>query len=415
MSLQPREKIRTLREGADRVAQVLRDAGHEAYFAGGCVRDALLGLSPKDYDITTNARPEQVAKLFRRTIMVGAAFGVVKVVLGKGLDYEIATYRTDGVYTDGRRPDAISYSETVQEDVQRRDFTINALLMDPRDDQIVDFVDGQTDLKSGLIRAVGDPNVRFAEDRLRMLRAVRFAARFAFKIEPETFTAMCAHAAGLGQVSVERITQELEGIFRSQRPGHGYELLVQTGLLMPALPFFTDADRAVVGAAFLRLPEATRDLDEGQRVVVAWSLLMQHLKPNEWEPAVRTMKLSRDQLRGIKMLLLARAMLVAMPDEEPAQIVACFAGPDASLFASYQEALCGPEAEVVAQANRVRQNLVDSPLPSRPMLSGADLKGLGMQPGRHFKTLLDAVDVEILERRIVSKAEALAFVEKIAK
>lgn len=418
MSSVPPRKARSLREGADRVAQVLREAGYEAYFAGGCVRDGLLGLAPKDYDITSNARPEQVAELFRRTIMVGAAFGVVKVVLGKGLDYEIATYRTDGVYTDGRRPDEISYSDTVQEDVRRRDFTINALLMDPRDDKVVDFVDGEKDLMAGVIRAVGEPAVRFAEDRLRMLRAVRFAARFAFEIEPETMAAIRAHAGGLGQVSVERITQEFEGIFKSARPGQGFELLVQTGLLEPGLPFCKDSselDRHQVQQALTRLPEATEGLGTAEILIIAWAAVMQHLAPAAWEPAMRAMKLSRDQLRGIKRLLDIRGVLTTMPSQVSAQVVGCFSGDDASLVAAFQVVLCGPDSDSVQKAHRVRENLLAAPLPPRPLLSGADLKALGMQPGRHFKTLLEAVDVEVLERRLVCREDAIAFVERIAK
>ena len=168
-----------LREGADRVAAILREGGHQAYFAGGCVRDALLGQRPKDYDIATDATPERVAALFRRTVLVGAAFGVVKVLLGRR-EYEVATFRTEGQYTDGRRPDAVAYATDPEEDVRRRDFTVNALLMDPRDDRVVDYVGGQADLQVGVISAVGDPIERFHEDRLRMLRAVRFAARLGF-------------------------------------------------------------------------------------------------------------------------------------------------------------------------------------------------------------------------------------------
>ncbi|MCA9551942.1 MAG: CCA tRNA nucleotidyltransferase, partial [Myxococcales bacterium] len=271
------EPPKTLREGADQVAEVLRAAGHQAYLAGGCVRDALLGVEPKDYDITTDATPEQVARLFRRTILVGAAFGVVKVVLGKDRDYEVATFRTDGTYTDGRRPDAVAYAKTAEEDVLRRDFTLNALLMDPRDDSILDFVGGRQDLEAGLIRAVGVPEARFQEDRLRMLRAVRFAARFGFAIEAETRAAIQHQAAALTDVSVERISAELEGIFKSERPGLGFELLAETGLLVPALPHLAGQApeaRARMQAALTRLPEAAQALGPDDRVIVAWALTL---------------------------------------------------------------------------------------------------------------------------------------------
>jgi len=405
----------SLREGADRVAQVLRDAGFVAYFAGGCVRDKLLGLTPKDYDITTDARPEQVAKLFRRTIMVGAAFGVVKVVLGKGRDYEVATFRSDGEYADGRRPTDVQYATTAQEDVERRDLTINGLLMDPADDSIIDLVQGRADLEAGLIRAVGDPQVRFSEDRLRMLRAVRFAARFGFEIEADTQAAIVDNAAHLADVSVERISQELEGIFKSDRPGLGYALLVQTGLLGPAMPFSRSRDEPGlerVQAALTRLGEACAELSTEQRIMVGWALVLEGATPAEADAAMRDMKLSREQIRGVKGLLGAQQTLTHMMPEHGAEVVRLFDGPDASLLSAFQGALLGSEHEAVHSAQRVRAALKASPLPTRPIITGADLKSIGLRPGRHFKDLLDAVDVEVLERRVLDKASALAFVQE---
>ncbi len=405
----------SLREGADRVAQVLRDAGFAAYFAGGCVRDKLLGLTPKDYDITTDARPEQVAKLFRRTIMVGAAFGVVKVVLGKGRDYEVATFRSDGEYTDGRRPTDVQYAKTAQEDVERRDLTINGLLMDPADDSIIDLVQGRADLDAGLIRAVGDPQVRFSEDRLRMLRAVRFAARFGFEIEAETQAAIVDNAAHLADVSVERISQELEGIFKSDRPGLGYSLLVQTGLLGPAMPFSRSRDEQGierVQVALTRLGEACAELSTEQRIMVGWALVLEGASPKQADAAMRDMKLSREQMRGVKGLLGAQQTLTHMAPEQGAEVVRLFDGPDASLLSAFQAALLGSDHEAVHSAQRVQAALRASPLPARPIITGADLKSIGLRPGRHFKDLLDAVDVEVLERRVLDKASALAFVQE---
>jgi len=396
------------------VAEVLRAAGHQAYLAGGCVRDALLGVEPKDYDITTDATPEQVARLFRRTILVGAAFGVVKVVLGKDRDYEVATFRTDGTYTDGRRPDAVAYAKTAEEDVLRRDFTLNALLMDPRDDSILDFVGGRQDLEAGLIRAVGVPEARFQEDRLRMLRAVRFAARFGFGIEAETRAAIHHQAAALTDVSVERISAELEGILKSERPGLGFELLAETGLLVPALPHLAGQApeaRARMQAALTRLPEAARALGPDDRVIVAWALTLEGRGPDEVDAALRSMKLSREQLRGVKALLLAQGELTSMDDPKGAAAVGLLARPDAPLALAYQAALLGADHPAVARARAVQADLLEHPLPPRPLVTGADLQGLGLRPGPHFKGLMDAVDVEVLERRIHDKAEALAFVQ----
>lgn len=404
---------RTLREGADRVAHVLREAGYEAFFAGGCVRDALLGVAPKDFDITTNATPEQVAKLFRRTVMVGAAFGVVKVVLGKDKDYEVATYRSDGEYSDGRRPDGVVYAETAKEDVERRDFTINALLMDPRTDEIVDHVGGEADLEAGLIRAVGDPAVRFAEDRLRMLRAVRFAARFGFDIEAETLAAMAANAEHLSDVSKERVSAELEGILSAAQPGLGYRLLLETGLLEHALPAAKGqsvSTRRMVQDALSRLPEAAQGLTRSERVIVGWALLLAGSDPKAAEVAARDMKLSREQIRGVKSLLAAQDTLTRMEAPESAEVMRLLTSKEAPLSLALQRARLGPEAEAVARAEAARADLEARPLPPRPLITGQDLTKMGLKPGRHFKALLDAVDDAVLERRIATKDEALALV-----
>lgn len=404
----------TLRDGADQVAAVLREAGFQAYFAGGCVRDGLLGVEPKDFDITTDATPEQVAKLFRRTLMVGAAFGVVKVVLGKARDYEVATFRADGDYSDGRRPDEVSYSKTAKEDVERRDFTVNALLMDPATDEIVDFVGGRADLEAQVIRAVGDPAVRFAEDRLRMLRAVRFAARFGFAIEPDTFSAMQANAEHLAAVSVERISAELEGIFKSARPGHGFDLLEQSGLRPRALPHARGDDPAKVArmqAAFDRLPEATAGLDVADRVIVGWALTLEGSTSKAADASLRAMKLSKEQMRGVKGLLDAQAVLTSMQDPASADVMRLIASPEAPRLLAFAHALLGAEAPEVGRLEQAREALAQAPLPARPVITGADLTKLGLRPGRHFKALLDAVDVEVLERRVTTKQEAIRFVQ----
>lgn len=223
---------------AVQIIQTLRAAGHEALLAGGCVRDYLLGKDPKDYDVATSATPEQVAALFPGSRTVGAHFGVVIVRL-RGAHVEVATFRTDGSYTDGRRPQTVTFS-TPEEDAKRRDFTINGIFRDPVSDRVIDYVGGQDDLRAGLLRAIGDPHLRFEEDRLRLLRAVRFATVLDFQIEPETWKAVRSHAPGLSDVSAERIRDELVKILLHPRRVRGFDLLVESGLMTHVLPEILD-------------------------------------------------------------------------------------------------------------------------------------------------------------------------------
>jgi poly(A) polymerase len=225
----------TPRDLANSVCDTLRQNGYQALFVGGCVRDLLLGREPADFDVTTDAPPERVMSLFPEGVGVGAQFGVV-LVPRDGLKVEVATFRSDVGYSDGRHPDRVVYSTTAKEDVQRRDFTINGLLMRHDTAEVLDFVGGQADLKAGILRAIGEPSRRFAEDKLRMLRAVRFAARFRFIIEPATIVAIRRHAAEIGQVSAERLHDELTKLLTEGAARRGFELLDDTGLLQQLLP-----------------------------------------------------------------------------------------------------------------------------------------------------------------------------------
>jgi len=216
------------------VVRRLRAAGHEAYLAGGCVRDRLLGREPQDYDVATSAPPEAVQGLFPRTIPVGAQFGVILVV-ERGARFEVATFRSDDAYVDGRRPSAVHFG-SAQDDACRRDFTINALFEDPLTGEIHDFVAGVADLRAGVIRAIGDATARIAEDRLRMLRAVRFAARLGFRIDPATRAAVVAAAPTLPDMAAERIGDEVVKILTEGSARRGFELLDATGLLPVVLP-----------------------------------------------------------------------------------------------------------------------------------------------------------------------------------
>jgi poly(A) polymerase len=224
-----------MKEQAVEIVQRLQGAGHVAYFAGGSVRDRLLGREAKDYDIATSAPPDEVQKLFPRvTDLTGKSFGVVRVLVGES-SYEVATFRQDGPYEDGRRPTSVRFV-TAEEDAQRRDFTINGIFYDPVADRLIDYVGGEADLHAKVLRAIGDPAARFREDHLRLLRAIRFATRFHFKIEAATWAAICAAAPSIRTVSAERIRDELNLIWTTDKPEVGLDLLDRSGLLVHVLP-----------------------------------------------------------------------------------------------------------------------------------------------------------------------------------
>ena len=226
-------KMSPMEKTAREVAQRLRAAGHIAYFAGGCVRDMVRGLAAKDFDIATDATPEIVQRIFPHTYAVGAHFGVV-VVVENGSNFEVATFRSDGAYLDHRHPVDVRFSSP-EEDAKRRDFTINGMFFDPEKNEVIDFVGGRTDLEAKLVRAIGDPAARFAEDRLRMLRAVRFATVLDYKIDNPTWDALVANAASINEISAERIREELLKIFLSPNRVRGWDLLDRSGLLRTIL------------------------------------------------------------------------------------------------------------------------------------------------------------------------------------
>ncbi|HSM88308.1 MAG TPA: CCA tRNA nucleotidyltransferase, partial [Candidatus Limnocylindrales bacterium] len=229
---------------ATRVLSVLREKGFSAYLVGGCVRDLVLGREPADFDVATSATPQQVMAIFPETFAVGAQFGVVLVPVrrdgadGRRENYaiEVATFRSDGAYSDGRHPDQVQFSSEARLDVQRRDFTINGLLLDPITEEILDYVEGRRDLERGIIRTIGSPHLRFAEDKLRMLRAVRFAARFNYAVEAGTFAAIRELAGQIHQVSHERIRDEILKMLTEGRARQAFELLDAAGLLEQVLP-----------------------------------------------------------------------------------------------------------------------------------------------------------------------------------
>src|SRR6266478_5017731 len=235
------------KQHAAEIVSTLRKQGHQAYLAGGCVRDLLLGREPADYDVATDAPPQQVMQIFPQTYAVGEQFGVVLVPQSQfdgatgvparqGTTVEVATFRSDVGYSDGRHPAEVRFTKDPREDAQRRDFTINGMMLDPATNEVLDFVGGRDDLKAGIVRAIGDPERRFTEDKLRMLRAVRFAARFNYQIDPATTAAIQKLAPKIDQVSCERIREELTKMLTEGRARRAFELLDTTGLLPEVLP-----------------------------------------------------------------------------------------------------------------------------------------------------------------------------------
>lgn len=257
----------TMFEAARIVCRVLKTAGHDALFAGGCVRDQLLGRSQNDYDIATSATPEQVKTLFVKSIPVGERFGVIRVII-MGFEIEVATFRSDGNYSDGRRPDGVVFS-TAKDDVQRRDFTINALLYDPETCSIIDYVGGERHIKDHIICTVGDPYERFREDRLRMLSALRFASQLDFTIEQHTMDAIIASSADISSVSKERITVELLKIWRATRSMKQLKPLLDSGIMQYIVPGFDRSSFEEAAERLLRL-----QLSDDDRCGVFWFLAL---------------------------------------------------------------------------------------------------------------------------------------------
>src|SRR5713101_3386640 len=294
--------------------------GHQAYLAGGCVRDLLLGRESADYDVATDASPQQVMQIFPQTYAVGEQFGVVLVPQSEangatgvparqGTTVEVATFRSDVGYSDGRHPDQVRFTNDPREDVQRRDFTINGMMLDPATNQILDFVGGQDDLKAGIIRAIGDPERRFAEDKLRMLRAVRFAARFDYQIDPTTMAAIQKLAPKIHQVSCERVREELTKMLTEGQARRAFELLDKSGLLPAVLPEIA-AMKGVEqppeyhpeGDVFVHTLLLLEKLPPGSSKTLAWGALLHDVgKPPTFRVAPDRIRFAGHVEVGVKM------------------------------------------------------------------------------------------------------------------
>lgn len=425
---------------ATRIVRCLRAAGHEAYFAGGCVRDRLLGREAHDVDVATSAHPADVQKLFPRTVAVGAQFGVV-VVLEDGGEFQVATFRADGVYLDGRRPESVTFT-TAEGDTLRRDFTINGLLYDPVEGRILDFVGGEADLKAGIIRCIGEPADRFREDKLRLLRGVRFAATLGFRIEPATWVALCSGAQSISAVSAERIRDELVKIFLHPSRVRGFDLLDESGLLEILLPevssmkgceqppeFHPEGDVFVHTRLMLSL------LPDTVSIPLVFSVLFHDIgKP----PVFQRDETGRIRFNGHESLGASMTEKIferlrfsnALSEATVAGVKNHMAFKDVRNMrvATLKRFLARPTIDDELELHRVdclgshglldnhefllakREEFSREPLIPPPLVSGQDLIALGWKPGPSFKRVLDAVQVCQLEGTLTSRAAALDWV-----
>jgi poly(A) polymerase len=454
-----------MKEAAVEIVRTLRERGHQSYLVGGCVRDMLLGREPADYDIATDATPQQVMRVFPRTVEVGARFGVVLVPVsllgchdgGQGTGeprsvpggshpgcIEVATFRNDGIYSDGRHPDQVSFSRDPREDVRRRDFTINGLMLDPLDGgKVLDFVGGKEDLQAGIVRAIGDAASRFQEDKLRLLRAIRFAARFGYEIEPRTFAAVHALAREIRQVSKERVRDELTKMLTEGRAKRAFELLDESGLLGQVLPevarmkgveqppqFHPEGDVWIHTLLLLEM------LPPGCSRTLAWGALLHDVgKPPTFRVAPDRIRFDGHVEIGVRMAEeICRRFRFSNHDTE--QITALVA--NHMRFADVQkmkESTFKRFARLPDFAEHLELHRIDclgshgmldlyeytqkkiAALPKEevfptPLLTGNDLISEGYKPGPLFSEILAAVEDAQLEGRLHDRNDAMEFVRR---
>ena len=441
------------------IVATLRQHGHQAYLAGGCVRDLLLGRTPKDYDVATSATPDIVLDLFPRTFAVGAHFGVVLIsseIEGQATLTEVATFRSDGAYSDGRHPDQVRYSQSAEEDVQRRDFTINGLLLDPErlaleeldataslQSAVLDHVGGLADLQSGILRAIGSPTRRFEEDHLRMLRAIRFAARFSFTLDPATHSAIRAQAPKIQSVSRERVRDELTRMLTEGHARRAFELLHETRLLPEILPEVArlqgvqqPPEYHPEGDVWTHTLMLLAQLQPGCPMTLAWGALLHDIgKPATFRPADPAKPGDRIRFNGhveVGVRIAAEiARRLRFSNEETTQILALvenhmrFADADRMKSSTLKRFFRLPQFEEHLALHRmdctagsgnldhwrfVRERwraMPEETVRPKPLLTGRDLIAAGFAPGPAFKQMLRAVEDAQLEGTITTPEEAL--------
>ncbi len=447
------------KQHAAEIVSTLRERGHQAYFAGGCVRDLLLGREPADYDVATDATPRQVMQIFPQTYAVGEQFGVVLVPETGGATgalarqgersnaaVEVATFRSDVGYSDGRHPDEVRFSKDPREDAQRRDFTINGMMLDPlvldkTTDEILDFVGGRDDLKAGIIRAIGDPERRFAEDKLRMLRAVRFAARFDYKVDPATMAAIQKLAPKIHQVSCERVREELTKMLSEGRAHRAFELLDTSGLLREVLPDIA-AMKGVEqppqyhpeGDVFVHTLLLLEKLQAGCSKTLAWGALLHDVgKPPTFRVAPDRIRFDGHVEVGVKMAAeICRRLRFS--NYETDQILALvanhmrFADVQRMKQSTLKKFFRLPAFDEHLELHRMdclsshgqldsyeysREQLRSLPpeaIRPTPLISGRDLIDAGYEPGPRFKEVLATVEDAQLEGRLTSRDAAMEYV-----
>lgn len=394
-----------------KVVQTLQAAGFTAYFAGGCVRDVLLGRQPKDFDVATDAVPDEVRKIFgkRRTLAFGASFGVIGVLGDAATPTEVATFRSDGDYSDGRRPDSVRFG-TAEHDALRRDFTINGIFYDPIASQVIDFVGGEIDLRDGIIRAIGDPAKRIGEDKLRMLRAVRFAAGLEFRIAPSTLLAVQQFAADVTVVSGERIGAEMRRMLGGKGAANAIQLLFDTDLIhfiWPCLAAHAAVDRLLL-SDIKRLAESVQP--HSFIVLTACLLTRINAEPkSSIAEIVASWKLSCDEQRAIGESI-AHYRTVLSANELPwSKVQPVVASRDT-------EAIVGTARAWAAAFNRSNEGIVfcDSrlkwpreQLDPPPLITGDTLHELGYKPGPRFRGVLQSIREDQLDQRIATKEDAI--------
>ncbi len=430
-----------IRERAVEVVRRLSQAGHQALFAGGCVRDRLLGEEPTDYDIATSARPEHIEALFEQTSAVGKRFGIIVVTLD-GTNFDVATFRHDGSYSNGRHPDSVRFTDA-REDAERRDFTINAMFEDPLSGEIFDYAGGRRDLEAGRIRTVGEPARRFQEDRLRMIRAVRFAARFGFDIEQQTFEAIAGECARITDVSAERIGDELCKILTEGAARRGFELLDASGLLEHVLPEVSAMQGCPQpqnfhpeGDVFVHTMLAIEQLPPGCSLTLALGALLHDVaKPACVAEHDGRLTFYRHTVVGAEMAtaICQRLRLSNAVSDRVAWLVDqhlrhCVAAK--MKVATRKRFLRQHGIEELLELTRIDamasnrdlthyeffkqalETFAEEPVRPQRLVSGHDLKAMGLQPGPLFRRILREVEDRQLEGTLSDRDTALAFVRR---
>lgn len=410
------------RDFATKVVLQLRNAGFEAIWAGGCVRDQLRGTTPKDYDIATSALPEEIRQIFgsRRTIAIGAAFGVITVLGPKQAgQVEVATFRSDATYSDGRHPDSVEFTND-REDALRRDFTVNGLFYDPIEDQVIDYVGGQRDLQLGIIRAIGDPHHRIDEDKLRMLRAVRFASTFGFRLDENTKQAISAHAREIHMVSVERVAEELRRMLVLASRRRAVELLASTGLLAEILPelapLLTEPPPDVWQVALRSLAALQIQSFPAALALLLRALAVDEVDRNNVQPICRRWRLSNQETTTIIFCLEHEGLIRRASQLRWSKLQRVLIQPNAVTMIEFTAAVVAALGEGRDDIDlcRTRLKQPEEILNPSPLISGNDLPAIGIAPGPVFRTILNAVRDAQLDDRIETREQALALARELA-